>query len=318
MKLVRYCNIFALLLSTSCKEVILHELDERSANRVMLALERSGITAEKESEGKLWNISVSNSKVISAIAALEQSRLLKQPFQNSFEKNSSFIQTQEERSRNEERKLSFELEQTLEQLPNVLEARVHLRLPLSQQTVFTGNFEKGTASVVLLLGYGAVVDKSNISQIIAGASGLRVDEVNVVLIETEVGEQNDVIERTATAIISEKPKIEFDINRYLSNAKVFISDIKFEKTHLYCLIAIFATGLCFVALVLIRWALRGRSEFIKKARIKKSISNSDVESTQSLSQENEVKTGFLLSRNIEVGKTYNNGLNDIEELGLVN
>lgn len=96
------------------------------------------------------------------------------------------LSSREEQRFQFERALSRELESTLGALDGVFEARVHLNLPpidpiFGQQLSPT----KGTASVLLLVGADFSAHLTEISSMVAGASGIPIGGVSVLVSQSK-------------------------------------------------------------------------------------------------------------------------------------
>lgn len=166
---------------SGCREEILHDLSEGQANQVRVVLAQEHIPAEKFREGKLWSISVRNGDVTRALAGLEASRVLRRELQRSVEAGSSLMQSPEERFQHLERNTAWNLEQTLERMPLVLEARVHLSLQREVLGDAMFSDQKSTASVLIISATPERVDETEVQRLVAGASGLSAPGVTVVV-----------------------------------------------------------------------------------------------------------------------------------------
>ena len=180
----------ALLTCFGCKQQILHDLDEMRANQVQLTLLRAAIRAEKDRSGKLWNISVPDADVANALAIVERTRILRKDLERGAEVQSGILQSSSERARALERQTASSTEQTLEHIPGVLEARVHLHreseTPIAALRPPGVPSDSGTASVLLLTSAGMAVAMDEVKTLVAGATGL--SPARVSLLRTEVPE----------------------------------------------------------------------------------------------------------------------------------
>lgn len=194
---------------SSCRETIAHNLDEARANRGQLLLTRSGIRAEKVRDGTGWGLSVPTGELLRALEIITKGRVVRDPSPES-EPGSSFVSTSEERERAAERELMAALEHSLELLPGVLEARVHLRGIAQRGTVSTDLLARsgvvpqsaaagaengfrsrmqrraGTASVLLIVDGEATLDESTVTRIVAGGSGIAPSEIATVITRTVI------------------------------------------------------------------------------------------------------------------------------------
>jgi type III secretion protein J len=115
---------------------LLHGLDERQANEVLVALDASGLAAEKVREtgpGGAWSVEVPAADAARAhrlLAEHELPRARAPGFDEVFAK-SSMVPTPAEEHARWQHALAGELARSIECLDGVLEARVHLGLPVA-------------------------------------------------------------------------------------------------------------------------------------------------------------------------------------------
>jgi len=115
---------------------LLHGLDERQANEVLVALDEAGLPGEKVREdgpGGAWSIEVPAADAPRAhrlLAERELPRARPTGFDEAFAKGSMVPTPAEEHAR-WQHALAGELARSIESLDGVLEARVHLGLPLA-------------------------------------------------------------------------------------------------------------------------------------------------------------------------------------------
>jgi type III secretion protein J len=171
-----------LFLFTGCREQVLHNLSEIDVTRIQSRLQGQGIAAERERQpdGR-WTISVASDDSSRAIQFIEAHRLLREE-RAPDQSKSSMLASREDQRFHYERSLARELESTLGTLEGVLEARVHLNLPpldpiFGQPLAQT----KGTASVLLIASPVFVAQVPEIASMIAGASGIPVEGVSVLI-----------------------------------------------------------------------------------------------------------------------------------------
>ncbi len=169
----------------SCKETVLHNLDEVRANQVKVTLEKRGITAQKLFEGSGWSIRVKRADETEALSILEESRVLKRNLRTPIEPPKGLIPSREERASFSERQLAASLESTLERLPYVLEARVHLNLNAEENLQMVLPKEGHTGSALIVtddhMPDHLAIQKSQVQQLIAGASGVNPQSISVVI-----------------------------------------------------------------------------------------------------------------------------------------
>jgi len=179
----RQCALVVLFACSACDETIVHDLSEVQANRVLVALAHQGVSAEKVREVSSWSIAVPSSSATTALTVLEAHRTLKDLAVTSRSESGSLIQSREERMHRVEREVSQSLEQTLETIPAVLEARVHLNLNAAQQLSFLSEKPHQSASVLLVARSGAAIDRAQVQRLVSGAAGINEESVSVVISE---------------------------------------------------------------------------------------------------------------------------------------
>lgn len=180
-----------MLCLANCRETIIHNLSENDANRFLTKLNQSSIEAskDKQSDG-MWSISVNKEDSMKALKKLDDSRLLKAVAYASNER-SSLISSKEDQKFYFERSLSAEIEKTILSIEGVLEARVHLNIPVTDPIL--GNRlanSKGSGSVLLIVRDKFSMEPEALSQLVSGAAGIEKSQISV-LISKEV---EDVIE----------------------------------------------------------------------------------------------------------------------------
>lgn len=168
-----------------CKEEILHDLSEMRANQVLLILERAQISAEKIRSGKDWVVRVPDGQAMEALSLIDESRLMVRDLERNKDQSRGLMQSREDRAQANERELAWDLENTLERMPGVREAKVHLSIESDSPLAKVKTRPPSSASVLLVVAKedAAVVEKAK--QLIAGAAGLPATQVSVVLTKIE-------------------------------------------------------------------------------------------------------------------------------------
>ncbi len=191
---MRFLLVFILtLLFSGCGEAILHDLDELKANQVKVALAKSGISSQKIRDGNSWRIEVGSKYTNSALRIIDESRILRRTLKRKQSGSSnSLIRTKEERTSQIAEERAYALEETLESLPGVLEAHVHIysneKLNLSLRK--TKNLS--SASVLLITEVGRNFNLEMLKKIISGGTGISSDFISVLIetvLEKEVSSQ---------------------------------------------------------------------------------------------------------------------------------
>jgi type III secretion protein J len=181
-------RLLALILACAgCGIELEHGLDERQANQVATLLEAQGISADKSPEdGQPGNykISVARADSARAFSLLESHDLPRRDSKGlaeTFAAGGILPSAVEERARLGAA-LSAELEHTLEGLPGVTSARVHLALPESDPLTGEGAHPRPTASVLLKTTQSLPVGDSELKKLVSGAvNGLQAADVSVVV-----------------------------------------------------------------------------------------------------------------------------------------
>ena len=187
MHRILVCLLLLLLPMAGCKQVILHNLNEREANQFLTKLSENGVKSSKsiQPDGK-WSLLVERSLEVPALRILEGARLLNQR-ESAAQSKSNIVASREEQRFQYERSLSREIETTISHLSGVYEARVHLNLaptdPLfGRQT--SNNFIQ-TASVLVVHEKEVALAAPQVAELVSGASGIPLDKVSVVLMASE-------------------------------------------------------------------------------------------------------------------------------------
>ena len=171
----------AVLVTTACKEQILHNLNEAEANRYLTGLHDARIVAEKvkQADGH-WALAVEQSDAVQAIKALEDRRLFRG--EGAVPQKSSVISSREDQRFRFERALAREVENTLASIDGVLEARVHLNMPPTDPLFGTPlKNAVGSASVLLVVRADFGLPSDEIAQLVSGASGIERKAVSVLV-----------------------------------------------------------------------------------------------------------------------------------------
>ncbi|MDR2337653.1 MAG: hypothetical protein LBE20_03260 [Deltaproteobacteria bacterium] len=194
----------SLLTLTSCKEVILHDLSETKANKVCVILNEYKITADKVKAGNNWNIQVPIKDVFSALRILDKSRFLKRDSLKTKTENKGFMVSKDERQKALERELAMNLEETLEAIPEILEARIHFYFSAPNDFDLLLEPKQKSASVLLVV--NSQVDtnddnlKSIVIQLISGAAGVEEQGINIIVAKDFIDNDNFVWTAKTNAI----------------------------------------------------------------------------------------------------------------------
>lgn len=181
MKNNKFIFLALLAILSGCREIVVHDLGEADANKMLTHLVAIELhpKKEKQPDGK-WSLSLPSEQASRAIQYLTENRLVKEEASKLPDKGGLMLSREEQRFRYE-RLLSREIENTLSGVGAVLQARVHLNLPIIDP-LFGQNVDnsKSSASVLLVVGKSNV-DKSEVSALVAGASGIPASAISVTI-----------------------------------------------------------------------------------------------------------------------------------------
>jgi type III secretion protein J len=170
-----------------CGVELEHGLDERQANEVASVLESAGIGADKvpeEGQANAYKIVVSRGEAGRAFALLEARDLPRRPLRglsDTFASGTILPSPVEDRARYAAA-LAAELERSLQEVPGVVSARVHLALPPEEPLVGDAAHPRPTASVLLKTQRALPLTDADIKRLVAGAvHGLAPADVGVVV-----------------------------------------------------------------------------------------------------------------------------------------
>ena len=187
MKFTKFLPLlFILLTITGCKEKLVHDLAENDANKLMAQLYAVNAEPRKiqQSDGK-WTIAVPEDQASWVMKYLDEARVMREA---SPIEPASVMSGRDEQRFKYERALSREIEYTLASLDKVLQVRVHLNLP-ARDPMFGRKIsedERGSASVLLVVAKDFSASDTEISKLVAGASGIEAKEVSVLINRSDI------------------------------------------------------------------------------------------------------------------------------------
>lgn len=181
-------RVVLLLLLSGCTVPVAAALDEPDANRVVVALDQSGIDASKEAdpvtEGK-FRVSVARDDVGRALLTLREEELPRPKSRGLLDAadRGQLVPSQAAEHAQLVAGLAGELEKTLGGIDGVLSARVHLNLP-AHEALRDGPPPKATASVLVEhRGTTPPLAPESIQRLVAGgAPGVAPQDVAVVFV----------------------------------------------------------------------------------------------------------------------------------------
>lgn len=176
-----------------CDAELYHALEERQANEAVVALREAGIAGEKRQDGRargqapLFTLTVPRGEETRALHLLAEEGLPRQRPQAP--RGAGLLPLPQELNDARAQALEEQLSATLERLPQVREARVHLALPLSDPLPAPPDDPRSRqqparpqASVLLRLRAQASPPGAEVAQLVARAvPGLSPAEVSVVI-----------------------------------------------------------------------------------------------------------------------------------------
>ena len=166
--------IAILILLTSCKQEILHELTEAQANQAWVTLSERGIEVEKRKSANGWSVSVGSEQAVSGLTVLQELKIPSGLWRETISETSSLVPSKEERQMLREQNLTKALEGTLLSLPGVVDARVHIVLPTSAP--------HGSGSVLVVAAKPEALSPQQIRDLVAGASGISPELIAVAIV----------------------------------------------------------------------------------------------------------------------------------------
>lgn len=195
MPRIRNCQFFFALacfvvLLSGCKEIVINDLDEPSANQILSALEQQGINAlkEKRIDGRktTYTISVNQGQSTSARTVLQELGLPKpkRPGIVDVFGEPGMLPTTTQEQALLTQALMGEIAQTIERIDGIQEARVHLVLPEKHRfgSAETSNSTSPKASVLIKAHNQYGITEEQIQKLVAGGiAGLTPHNVTVIV-----------------------------------------------------------------------------------------------------------------------------------------
>ena len=184
----RYFLALPLALAVAgCGVELEHGLDEHQANEVAAVLESAGIAADKvadDNNAAAYKIVVARAEAGRAFSLLESRDLPRRTMRglsDTFAGGTLLPSPVEDRARYGAA-LAVELERSLEEIPGVVSARVHLALPAEEPLVGDAAHARPTASVLLKTARALGLSDGDVKRLVAGAvHGLQPADVGVVI-----------------------------------------------------------------------------------------------------------------------------------------
>ena len=178
-----------LLCAAGCGVELEHNLEEREANQVLAVLDEAGITADKQAEdgpGGRYLVSVPRADVPRAVRLLAERDLPRRGPPGLSALSSSLLPSPTESRARYAAALSAELERTLQAVPGVQAARVHVALPSEDPLVPDEPGPRPTASLLVRARGPLGLDDAALKRLVAGAvQGLLPADVSVAITREE-------------------------------------------------------------------------------------------------------------------------------------
>ena len=181
---MRRIALLAWLSATGCGTELLHGLDERQANEVCDELETRGIAADKTGDDRAgtFKVSVARPEAARALSVLKERDLPREGGKGvgqAFADPGLLPSPTAERARLSA-SLAVDLERTLEAIPGVTTARVHLALPDVDPLRAEDGRPRVTAAVLLRTRSVLTLGSDELKRMIAGAvEGLQPEGVTL-------------------------------------------------------------------------------------------------------------------------------------------
>ncbi|NOZ86778.1 MAG: hypothetical protein GXP49_11000 [Deltaproteobacteria bacterium] len=187
-----FCLVLGLaVFFQACSTAVYHDLDEKQANKIIVALAGAGIPAQKVKEGRgnaSWSIHVQEDQAERAWRLLESLNMPRQEpvgFKGIYS-DKSLIPTQQEERVRYAAALSGEMEKTLESLDRIVDAHVNLVLDNGSASLDEVGSKAVKASVLVKYladdGQEPPLKRAEIARLVSGGvDGLAPDKVVVVM-----------------------------------------------------------------------------------------------------------------------------------------
>jgi len=179
-------GLLIVLIPAGCTSTVRENLDREEARTQVLLLEEYGIRARSVQSGRTsksgWTVEVPSSRekqARSILASLKMPVSSSRPHQDKQAGSILFPEPGEKRMFRE-RHLSSQIEETLQSIPGVLDAKVHINLPETDKGLFYDQPDSGasaSASVLLRhVGETAPLSEEQVNRIIRGTAGKAFNE----------------------------------------------------------------------------------------------------------------------------------------------
>ncbi|SNT10423.1 type III secretion protein J [Noviherbaspirillum humi] len=191
---IRQCLSWVLLLALlcGCSKQLYEDLSEQDANQIVSVLRMEGIDSDKvQQKDKRWIVKVPDSEFARAVVLMKEKNLPAFGYEGlskMFKKDSLLVTPLEERARLM-LAVSQELERTLRYIDGVLDARVHVVIPVPNQ--LSDKPQPSSASVFIKVRHGVDLQPElpKIRAIVLhGVEGLQPDALSISLFSASPSE----------------------------------------------------------------------------------------------------------------------------------
>lgn len=189
----------AAALSSGCSATLESELPEAQANEIVVALDRHGIRAVKESDrtagrAPTYSVRVAADDIAASLSILEAEHLPRRAMPGLADvfDGASLVPTRTEESARLRAALAGELEETIQSMDGVLTAHVHIALATNEPRLLDEPSARPRASVLVRhRGSEPSYDQASIARLVAGAiAGMDPSDVAIVGVPTDPPQQN--------------------------------------------------------------------------------------------------------------------------------
>lgn len=211
VKLVLLFAFSMLLVGCSSKKTIVHGIQEREANAIVVLLHSKNIEASKiqSSEGGgtgaqkvvLWDIEIPSDHAIEAMNYLDQEGLPRKHSENLLDifGNAGLVPSESQEKIRYQAGLAQEIANTINKIDGILDANVIISFP--EEDPLTGK-TKGTLTASVYVKHNGVLDdpnmqlKTKIKRLVAASvTGLNYDNITVIGDRAKITENSDEIQK---------------------------------------------------------------------------------------------------------------------------
>ena len=180
--------LMAMVFLLGCEDELYHDLGERSANEVVLALTVNGVAAEKvpETEAGRWMITVPHSQYQRGLAVLAAEGLPRRESDTIalLSESSGLVPSAEEEHARQTALICAELESSFLAMEGVVDAHVHVNTPNPSERRRPGDVAPDPrASVLLVYGHNIVPPSDDAVRAILQGRLANLPEENIAIVD---------------------------------------------------------------------------------------------------------------------------------------